>query len=50
MVNQATLNQIIYLQESVLQMLFLGLRSPRKRSLLGVNEHFSGKRNAKKPC
>ena len=23
-----------------------GLRSPKKRSLLGVNEHFEGKRNA----
>ena len=46
MVNQATQNQIIYLQESIQQVLFLGLRSPRKRSLLGVNEHFKGKRNA----
>ena len=28
-------------------MLILGLRSPRKRSLLNVNEHFEGKRNDK---
>ena len=25
---------------------FQGLRSPKKRSLLGVNEHFEGKRDA----
>ena len=24
---------------------FQGLRNPKKRSLLGVNEHFEGKRN-----
>jgi len=25
----------------------LGMRSPKKRSLLGVNEHFEGEHNAK---
>jgi len=28
--------------------LFLGLRSPKKRSFLNVNEYFSGKRNNKR--
>ena len=28
--------------------LFLGLRSPKKRSLLSVNEHFKGERNNKR--
>ena len=31
-----------------LKELFLGLRSPKKRSLLSVNEHFKGERNNKR--
>ncbi len=34
------------LPEYILKVEFQGLRSPKNRSLLGVNEDFEGKRNA----